>query len=65
MVCPKCSGETRVIDVVKAKNENYRRILCKSCGHTFFTVEYETENNEIFRKNWNRNNRRYKKETKK
>ena len=62
MNCPRCDGQTKVNDVVKAKNENYRRILCKSCGYVFFTVEYETENNESFRKNWNRNNRRYKKE---
>jgi uncharacterized Zn finger protein len=65
MNCPKCDGQTKVNDVVKAKNENYRRILCKSCGHVFFTVEYETENNESFRNNWNRNNRRYKKEMQK
>ena len=62
MNCPNCDGKTFVKDCVKSKSEDYRKRVCESCGYSFFTVEFETENNESFERKWRKNHRRYKKE---
>lgn len=64
MLCPKCLGESTVIDVVKNLDDNevYRKIRCKSCGHTFFSIEYEIEDYATIKKTWNRYHRLNNKE---
>jgi len=41
MKCPKCEGETAVIDsrLRMRSNEIRRRRRCKECGHRFSTLE--------------------------
>lgn len=45
MKCPKCDGKARVMDTVPnlKEHETYRKRLCLECGHTFYSVEFETE----------------------
>ena len=59
MKCPKCGGKTRVTDNVNiiSTNERYRQRTCKECGHKFYTVEFEVEDDEQFRKTWIKNHR--------
>lgn len=61
MNCPKCYGKTTVRDCVNTSEENYRKRACASCGHIFFTIEFEAEDNENFKKVWGRNYRKHKK----
>ena len=63
MVCPKCGGKTHVRDNSgnKDTNENYRQRVCKECGHRFYTVEFEVEEDKLFKKSWWRNYRGSKK----
>ena len=60
MNCPECNGKTTVNDYVKMEDENYRKRICVCCGHTFFTTEFEVENNEKFKNAWRRYHRRNK-----
>ncbi|WP_418461870.1 hypothetical protein [Frisingicoccus sp.] len=40
MKCPKCNGETRIINSrLKEWNEVYRRRKCLGCGFRFSTME--------------------------
>lgn len=59
MTCPKCGGKLMVLDNVKNTDENeiYRRKVCNECGDVLFTVEYEVESNEEFKKTWNKYSR--------
>lgn len=59
MICPKCGGKLMVLDNVKNVDDNeiYRRKVCNSCGNVIFTVEYEVESNEEFKKTWNKYSR--------
>lgn len=45
MICPKCSGKTRVVDTDKLEDGRIvrRRRACKVCGHRFTTRELPTE----------------------
>jgi transcriptional regulator NrdR family protein len=43
MECPKCCGDTTVLDTRFKYDVPYRRRLCKNCGYLFQTVEI-TEN---------------------
>jgi transcriptional regulator NrdR family protein len=54
MKCPECGGKFGVIDYsVNDKNlEIYRKKACHSCGYTIFTVEYETELDDNYKRNW-------------
>lgn len=54
MVCPKCKGKTKVVDVVHNTdaNESYRFRKCRHCGFKFYTVEFEVDYDEQFRRNW-------------
>lgn len=55
MNCPKCSGEVRARDTIHtAENEIYRKRKCISCGHVFYTLEFEVENNDSFQAEWRR-----------
>lgn len=59
MNCPKCGGKLMVLDNVKNVDDNeiYRRKVCNSCGSVIFTVEYEVESTESFKKTWNKYSR--------
>ena len=60
MKCPKCQGAIRVTDTVSTPLcEVYRRRKCVECDHTFFTVEFEVEQNEKFMKEWRENHRNW------
>lgn len=63
MRCPRCNGKIETIQCVHTdENETYRRKQCQSCGHNFFTVEYEIENNAQFQKEWEQYVLKYKPE---
>lgn len=54
MKCPKCS-KTKIANVKTVDvpwNETYRKKKCLSCGHKFYTAEFEVEPNKRFRKEW-------------
>lgn len=60
MHCPKCEHlKTKVVDTVynKTDDEFYRRRVCLKCRHRFYTVEFIIEDNEQFRKLWNKHYR--------
>lgn len=54
MKCPKCGGKFSPVKntTVTEENEVYRRRRCKSCGHTFYTIEFKVEENELFMNDW-------------
>ena len=54
MKCPKCNkGGVRTIKTVDVSwNEVYRHKKCLSCGHTFFTAEFEVEPTKRFKREW-------------
>jgi len=54
MICPKCKGKTRVVETrfYDIENEIYRRRKCIDCDNSFFTVEFEVEENEVLRELW-------------
>ena len=54
MLCPKCGSSTKVCDTRYdgKENEVFRRHICKTCSHEFFTVEFEVENNNKFVSLW-------------
>jgi transcriptional regulator NrdR family protein len=55
MNCPKCSGAVMVRDTTYTEeNEIYRRKKCRECGHVFYTMEFEVEDNPAFRAEWSR-----------
>lgn len=54
MVCPLCGEKMlseRTIHI--AHNELFRKRKCKNCGHTFYTVEFQAQLSESFKKEWN------------
>lgn len=59
MNCPKCKSRAYVMDVVNnhVNQEAYRKKRCKKCGHVFFTVEFEVENDKVFMRKWFLNHR--------
>lgn len=46
MYCPKCDGQTKVINSREAEHENAvkRRHECLSCGYRYNTIERIVEN---------------------
>ena len=58
MKCSHCFGKTAVKDCVSTAEENYRKRLCLNCGHIFFTIEFEVENDEKLKNTWRKNDRR-------
>lgn len=52
--CPKCDSDTSVKGVRHDREENevFRERKCKKCGERFFTVEFQVEENESFKKIW-------------
>ena len=65
MTCPECSGKVCVVDLVNADdNTTYRKRKCKSCGHIFYTVEFEVVSYESIKDEWNRCYRKTKERNK-
>ena len=59
MVCPKCGGKIHVVDNVNTnENETYRQKECRKCGHVFYTVEFEVDNDKNLKDTWKNNHRR-------
>lgn len=54
MICPKCGGKIKTNDVLNKPdtNEVYRKRVCTSCDHYFYTIEFEVEDNPQFQKEW-------------
>lgn len=54
MKCPKCGGKAIVKNTLHTDdNETYRRIRCihaETCGHVFWTIEYEIEYDDRLKK---------------
>lgn len=50
MLCPKCSGKTRIVAsyVNMNEEERYRHYSCKNenCNYKFYTVEFIVEETE-------------------
>lgn len=59
MICSKCGGSVGVTDVNHnvERNETYRRRKCKVCGHVMWSIEFEVDNDENFREQWNAHDR--------
>lgn len=59
MKCSKCgSNNLRVMDTFSDLDEEiYRRRKCLDCGEKIYTVEYEVEPNEEFKKAYGKANR--------
>lgn len=54
MKCPKCGGKAVVKNTLhNESNDTYRKIQCTrttTCGHVFYTIEYEIEYDEQLKK---------------
>lgn len=61
MKCPKCDGDAGVVDSSfnPEDNEYYRKRKCKSCGHSFYTIEFEVSCDDTFKENYVKNHRSY------
>lgn len=59
MKCPECGGKTTVYDnsFNPDTNEHSRKRKCLVCGHRFYTMEFEVECNEQFKKDWEKHHR--------
>lgn len=62
MKCPKCKGKLITKDTRHNDDaeETYRRKVCSKCGHTIFTIEYETLASTSFKSQWGRCDRTVK-----
>ena len=47
MNCQRCNGKTKVVDCVNTNNSVIRRRKCTICGHSFYTEEISSNNNEL------------------
>ena len=54
MYCPKCKGKIGVLDSVYNNDENeiLRKRKCKECGHIFYTIEFEVEQDDRLKQEW-------------
>ena len=61
MVCPKCKGNVKVMDVVHNPdtNEILRKRKCTVCGKKFYTVEFEVKYDENVHVEWYKYRRKY------
>lgn len=62
MICPKCKKKVKVLDLAidNYHSEMYKKLHCEDCSYTFFTVEFEVEENKQFKKIWHKYKRRKK-----
>lgn len=51
MKCPKCGGNTRIVDVRQKTNGDERRRACCQCGCTFITAEQKIRECRKYGKN--------------
>lgn len=58
MKCEKCGSENVYVKdnvFVPPENTNYRKRICKDCGHKFFTIEFIIEkDDDLAQKEWNK-----------
>ena len=54
--CEYCGGKLVTKNTVQntEDEETYRLKKCDKCGHEIYTVEFEVEDNNLFRREWNR-----------
>ena len=53
MRCPKCGYTTQVVKMTtNDMNEEYRKRSCRHCGHKFFSIEFEIEENDALKNEW-------------
>ena len=65
MICEKCgSKEVKTVDTRHNDEsyETYRQKVCKNCGRTFYTMEFEVEDDADFMESWCKNHRMKTKE---
>ena len=62
MTCPKCGGDTKVVDcsVNHVDNEVYRKHKCPNCNEVLYTVQFEVIADESFKKTWCKYYRKYR-----
>ena len=62
MKCPNCGKKLLVKDTVHnvADNEVYRKRICKECGETIFTTEFEVDPDMDYMELWYSNHRHRK-----
>ena len=51
-LCTKCGSMLDVITTRVYQDETYRMNMCHSCGEVSYSVEFDIEDNEIFRECW-------------
>lgn len=56
MICPNCECDAVYVYEVRhtSNNETYRDRRCKICGHKFYTIEFEIEEDATFAGEWRR-----------
>lgn len=47
MLCTECDGKTKVIDTRRNEFEVYRHRECTVCGHKFYTIEEELDEDRL------------------
>lgn len=54
MICPKCKNDSVYVRDTRHTddNEDLRRRVCKTCKHTFYTIEFEVERDGDFLEEW-------------
>lgn len=61
MLCPKCNGKVLVTDTRGTPNNDiYRERKCVNCGYIFYTIEFEVESTDDFKKEWSKYHRHWK-----
>lgn len=54
MNCPGCGAKSRISRTLHShENEIYRQRLCLECSNIFYTIEYEMEYTDTFKKEFN------------
>lgn len=56
MICPKCNAKSSIVGSIlnAGDNEVYRRRKCRECGHIFYSVEFEVDDNVAYRDYFNK-----------
>ena len=59
MICPKCGGLAKVLDVRPNDDEKevYRKYKCCRCDDIFYTLEYRVDFQGYYKKRWSEINR--------
>lgn len=53
MRCPRCGAVAKVVDtMITEDNERHRRHRCKTCGKTFYSIEFIIDYDEKVCEAW-------------